>query len=157
MATLVTPSNVSYRVRVLRVRQVDQTNGFRRKVAALGANAAAVDPDLRSGTKAIANADPDGGKLMFPPVGSGKAFRSSRTGLAAFVTSTIAKAILSALRRNRYPFSPRVVGVSVSPAFLEDPGAGDVDLLLGMLRAARLSRKNTRERKNEGKQGCQKD
>jgi len=35
--------------------------------------------------------------------------------------------------------------------------SGDIDLLLGMLRAERLSRKNTRERKNEGKQGCQKD
>src|SRR5258707_5102990 len=122
MATLVTPSNV------LTVfgccgsdRSIRRTVSVGR-LAALGANAAAVAPDLRSGTKAIANADPDGGKLMFPPVGSGKAFRSSRTGLAAFVTSTIAKAFLSALRRNRYPFSPVVVGVSVSPAFLEDPG-----------------------------------
>jgi len=106
MATLVTPSNV------LTVfgccgsdRSIRRTVSVGR-LAAPGADAAAIDPDLRSGTKAIANADPDGGKLMFPAVGSGKAFRSSRTGLAAFVTSTIAK-VFFALRRNRYPFSPR--------------------------------------------------
>jgi hypothetical protein len=103
----VTPSNV---LTVFGCRGSDRS--IRRTVsvgrlAAPGDDAAAVDPDLRSGTKAIANTDPDGGKLMFPPVVSGKAFRSNRTGLAASVTSTIAKAFLSALRRNRYPFSPR--------------------------------------------------
>src|ERR1700745_1653438 len=79
MATRVTPSNV---LAVFGCRGSDRS--IRRTVSvgrltAPGADAAAVDPDLRSGTKAIANADPDGGKLMFPPVGSGKAFLSSRT------------------------------------------------------------------------------
>ena len=68
---------------------------------------------------------------MFPPVGSGKAFRSSRTGFAAFVTSTVAKVFLSALRRNRYPFSPHEFDLGLNPVLWRLNGGVHSARLLG--------------------------